>query len=174
MSVHLLIDAYNLMGLSEGFEGFGQDTLEEARDKLIENLAHYRGFKGVQATLVFDGGKGGYPTRRQERQRGLTIIYSKLGEEADHVIKAMVSEKRKSFVVVTSDNEIKRFAETKGCLTVNSQEFQQKMEMAVYMSEKGLDEEEEEYKSDFSTKKKGNPRRRSKKERKRNSILRKI
>lgn len=176
MSLHLLVDGYNLMGRSGDLYGSGADDLEEAREKLIETLAKYRGAKGAKLTLVFDGGKGGYPTRRKERKRGLDIIFSKIGEEADHVIKDMIQEGKKSYVVVTSDNDIRDFAEARGLTTIRSGEFKDKMEMACYMADKGLmnEEEEDEGNASFSTKKKGNPRKRSKKERKRNVVLRKM
>jgi len=173
MALHLLIDGYNLMGCSGNSREPFADPLEENREQLMEKIARYRGLKGAQVTLVFDGGKGGYPTRRSERKRGMEIIYSKLGEEADHVIKDLLQEGKKPYVVVTSDNAILNFAEARGFAFIRSREFEEKMEMAAFLSEKGMVEEETSNK-ESGTKKKGNPRRLSKKERRRRSILKKI
>lgn len=174
MGIHLLIDGYNLLGCSSGLDRLEDKTLEEAREDLIEKLAVYRGLKQAKITLVFDGGKGGYPTRRTERKRGIGIIYSKLGEEADEVIRNLIRDKSHSYVVVSSDNEIMSFAEGNGLTALRSSEFKGKMEMASYMTEKGMEEEDENYTPLINTRKKGNPRKLSKKERKRRADLRKI
>lgn len=151
------------------------EPLEESRDRLIERLARYRGVNGSQITLVFDGGKGGFPTRRTERKRGMEIIYSELGVEADQVIKNMVSDGKNTYVVVTSDNQIMDFVEARGLTAVRSGEFEKRMEMADYMSQKGMVRDEDRaYIPEISTKKKGNPRKLPKKERKRQAILKKI
>lgn len=173
--MHLLIDGYNLMGCSREFYGLDSEPLEDARDRLIERLARYRGVRGSQITLVFDGRKGGYPIQRKERKRGLEIIFSRLGEEADQVIKDMVLEGEKPYVVVTSDNEIIDFVEARGFASIRSGEFEKKMEMADYMNQKGMEREDgAALDSKIYTKKKGNPRKLPKKDRKLSSILKKI
>lgn len=174
MALHLLIDGYNLMGCSGNSREPFADPLEENREQLMEKIARYRGLKGAQVILVFDGGKGGYPTRRSERKWGMEVIYSKLGEEADQVIKNILQEGRKPYVVVTSDNAILNFAEARGFAFIRSREFEEKMEIAAFLSEKGMLEEEEMRDEESGARKKGNPKRLSKKERKRRAILKKI
>jgi len=175
MAGHLLIDGYNLMGACRELYGPDSPDLEQARERLIKRLARYRGLKGLSITLVFDGNKGGFPTRHRERRRGMEIIFSRLGEEADFVIKDLVAKAAKSYVVITSDNDILNFAERKGCVFMRSGEFDRKMQMADAMSEKGVMGADVEMREPrISTKKKGNPRRLSKKDRKRRAALRKI
>ena len=63
---------------------------------------------------------------------------------ADEVIKRMARRFGNGAVVVTSDREVVRFAETAGATAVSSEEFDGRMGMAVVMEEKGVDTEEAE------------------------------
>lgn len=173
--MYLIIDGYNLLNVSPEFNVRREELLENARNRLIEKLGLYKRQKKVSIVIVFDGWKGGLMTQSHERSRGIEIIYSKLGEKADEVIKRIIAESSKEMVVVSSDREIRDFAEGHSVISISSSEFEKKIEMASYMDIKGCDEEEDDYKkSSLSTKKKGNPRRLSKSNRRKGAKLRKL
>ena len=92
---------------------------------------------------------------------------------ADEVIKKIARESGKELIIVTSDLDIKNFAQKSGNVVISSQDFFQKMEMVKYMDMKGM-EEEEGYDEQKGGKKKGNPKRLPKKERKKKQKLKKL
>jgi len=163
---HLLIDGYNLIGIAH-------NDLEKARKDIIQKLREYTKIKGHTITLVFDGWKNGQLKETVSRLGGLTIVYSKLGEKADSVIKRMLSSSTKSWIVVSSDREISDFAERKGFAAVTADEFESKL----YSTDKHHNNEEpSSYDKDddmdaMPFNQKGNPRRLSKRERKRLGAL---
>ncbi len=167
MPPKVIIDGYNLLHVSSKLSVRREELLENARSRLIENLSHYKSQKNVSITIVFDGWKGGMPTQSQEISKGIKIIYSKLGEKADEVIKRMIVDSSKEIVVVSSDREIRGFAEKYNIVSISSLEFEKKIEMASFYQMKGYDEEEDYEERKISTKKRGNPNRLSKAERKR-------
>ena len=95
----IIIDGYNLIGIQH------QDLRKE-REELIQQLIAYRKLKGHDITVVFDGWKSGNRQQEQAVTGGIRVIYSRLGDKADEVIKTMIEQDRKEWIVITSDREI--------------------------------------------------------------------
>jgi predicted RNA-binding protein with PIN domain len=121
-------------------------------------------------TVVFDGWQGGWNTEKRERRREVEIIYSKLGEKADEVIKRLLKEKGSEAMVITSDQDISRFAERLNVAVILSEQFMKKLEASSGGFEKSLEEEEEER----GMNKKGLSRRLSKREKRARAALKKL
>lgn len=157
MAIHIIIDGYNLIKQSPVLSRLDHIDIEKGRDELISRLADYKKVKKHGITVVFDGCKGGGIKQERTKNRGIDIIFSKKGEEADEVIKRIVEVMRERIVVVTSDREIADFSERRGAAVIPSGEFEMRMEMAVFSEEKGFDEEldDEPIKKTIYTKKKG-------------------
>ena len=67
--------------------------LELAREALIKRVNSAAGLKTAgQITIVFDGHQNGNATESSQRYGRIIVIYSKLGETADEVIKRMVRQ----------------------------------------------------------------------------------
>ncbi len=169
--MHLIIDGYNLLHVTHSLIRLSSVQLRWERDRLIDQLSAYQKLKPSGITVVFDGWLGGWAAEKRERQKGVEVIYSRLGEKADEVIKRLVREKGSGAIVVTSDREISRFAERIDAAVVPSEQFQEKLEGFSSKVEGSLDEDEEEEKG---TKKKGLSRRPSKKEKRARAALRKL
>jgi len=165
--LHLLIDGYNLVAKMGGLGG----SLEEMRRQLITLLSEYRHRKAHSITVVFDGEKGGFPEENQEIVGGITVIFSRLGEKADDVIKRMVSSHHKEYTVITSDKEIASFAEGMGHVAISCELFIPKL-VSPYKNDNLRDEEHISLR--LHTKKRGNPRKLSRAERKRRLRLNKL
>jgi len=104
---------------------------------------------------------------------GLTVVYSKLGEKADSVIKRILSSSTKPWIVVSSDREISDFAERKGFASVTSNEFEIKLhatDKQHYMEEPSSYDKVEDMDA-MPSRQKGNPRKLSKREKKRLGAL---
>lgn len=141
MAIHIIIDGYNLIKQSLVLSRLDHMDIQKGRDELISKLAAYKKVRKHGITVVFDGCKGGGIRQERTRDRGIDIVFSKKGEEADEVIKRVVKVAREKMVVVTSDRQIVDFSERQGASVIPSGEFEMRMEMAIFAKEKGYDDE---------------------------------
>lgn len=159
--MHIIIDGYNFIGKYSGMIG----DIEEKREALINLLFEYRALKKHDITVVFDGWQNGMPNESSEVKRGVRIVFSRLGEKADDVIKRL-SVKGQNIIVVSSDREVSSYAVNRGAVSLSCSEFEKKLTELAYYKQNDINKVEEISSSCFaSTKKKGNPRRLSKEER---------
>jgi hypothetical protein len=168
--MHLIIDGYNLLHVHHTLTHLNAIQLQWERDRLIEQLSSYQKIKSCEITVVFDGWQGGWVTEKREIKKGIKLIYSKLGEKADEVIKRLVKGEGSGAIVITSDREVSRFAEKMAVAVIPSQQFQEKLEASPNKFEEGLEEEEVEK----GIKKKGLSRRLSKKEKRTRAAFKKL
>jgi predicted RNA-binding protein with PIN domain len=99
--VHLLVDGYNVTK-----RGFGDLSLEQQRGRLVAALAAIAAQTGAETTVVFDGAEKlnavpGIP-------RGLRVLFSRKGQTADELIRALVRAEPagRPVVVISSDREV--------------------------------------------------------------------
>jgi uncharacterized protein len=170
--MHIIVDGYNLIRQSDTLRRYERISLEEGRRALVRILAGYRRLRGHRITIVFDGWEGGSPREERDRAGGLDIIYSRIGEKADEVIKRLVAAGMEELLVVTSDREIVSFAARRGKASIPSIDFAQRLDgiAASLVSDATApvrtDAEEEETDDDHRAgKKKGPSRRLSRKKR---------
>jgi uncharacterized protein len=174
MSMHLIIDGYNLIRQSPRFGDIDRRSLQRGREALISALARYKKLRGHHITVVFDGGQAPSFGDRRDRRGGIEIRFSRRGELADTVIKRMCTRQRGQVLVVTSDTEIVRYAEARGAATIGSPAFEDKLMMAEYMDVSDGMSEEAEAGWQPTTRKKGPARRRSKRQRRNRLKTRKL
>jgi uncharacterized protein len=115
----LIIDGYNLIANNQGLNG----SLEQKRNRLIQQLLAYQRRKAFNLVVVFDGWRAGQVWETKEQRDAITIVYSRLGEKADGVIVRMAREKGSGSVVITSDREIRRAVERFGAVAIYAGEF---------------------------------------------------
>jgi predicted RNA-binding protein with PIN domain len=168
--MHLIIDGYNLLHVGRSLIQLNSIELQWERDRLIDQLSSYRQTKTGEITVVFDGWQGGWATEKKERKKGIELIFSKLGEKADEVIKRLIKEKGSGAVVVTSDREVSRYAERMAVTVISSVQFKEKMERPFVKTAGDLEQDEEER----GSKRKGPSRRLSKKEKRAQAALKKL
>lgn len=166
MSTHIVIDGYNLIRQSRQFCELDRQDLQSGREALVAALAAYKKVKPHRITVIFDGTAAPAGMPRRDVQKGIVLRYSSQGELADTVIKKMAGKEREKLMVVTSDQEIVRYAEAMGCATIGSVAFEDRLMMAQYMDLKGVGEASEGNGWRPTTRKKGPSRRLSKRRRK--------
>jgi hypothetical protein len=169
--MHLIIDGYNLLHVNRSLIRLNSTQLQWERDRLIDQLSAYQKLKPCGITIVFDGWQGGWSTEKRERKGGIEIIFSRLEEKADEVIKRLAKEKGSGAIVITSDRDVARFAERMAVSVISSEKFREKLEVSANKFEDIFEEEEEEEKG---IKKKGLSRRLSKKEKRARAALKKL
>lgn len=153
----IILDGYNIIGTSHR-------DLEAQREKLVQFLIKYREARGHEIVVVFDGWKAGSGAESTFVKGGVKIIYSQLGENADSVIKRIISTERREWIVVSSDRDIASHAWAAGSIPISSDDFQQ---CAWRISGGGNELSELEDSGDdqeLSIYAKGNPHRPSKKD----------
>ncbi len=169
--MHLIIDGYNLLHAGGSPAQLSPIELQSKRDHLINQLSTYRKFKQCEITVVFDGWQGGWSTEKKEMRKGVEIIFSKVGEKADEVIKRLARERGSGVTLITSDRDISRYAERMAIAVIPSDQFSEKMERAFAKAEEDLETGEDEGREQ---KKKGPSRRLSKKEKRKLATLKKL
>jgi hypothetical protein len=167
----LIIDGYNLLHVGRSLTRLSAMDLQRERARLIDRLAVYRRNRACDITVVFDGWQSGWITENRGREKGIDLVFSKLGEKADEVIKRMMKEKGAGVMVITSDREIAKFAERISVSVVPSEQFVEKMEKLVFSPAKDYNVGEEENNGE---KKKGPSRRLSKNEKRARAALKKL
>jgi hypothetical protein len=95
---------------------------KSARERFIEELISYKKTTGHDLTVVFDGWKGGTIHESSFSQGGVKVVYSRLSEKADVVIKRLLS-RGPGQVLVSSDRELEDHAWACDCTPVGSEAF---------------------------------------------------
>jgi predicted RNA-binding protein with PIN domain len=173
MSIHIIIDGYNLIRHSKKLSDLDLQDIQSGREALIDMLAAYKRIKAHRITVVFDGTRS-YPVYCQrDRQKGITIVFSQNGRSADSVIKQMARAEGQKALVVSSDLDIVRSAEASGAAVIAAPDFERKLEMSFFAD--GMDIDRDAYVGwKPTTKKKGPGRRLPKKRRKNQAKIRKL
>ncbi len=159
--MRLIIDGYNLLHVDRFLTHLNSIQLQWERERLIDRLSTYQKLKHHEVTVVFDGWQEGWSKETREKRKGIEVIFSKLGEKADEVIKRLVREKSAGAVVITSDREVARFVQRMDGAVIPSEQFREKLEERSFQMREEDSEEDER-----GMKKKGPSRRLSKKEKK--------
>ena len=175
---HILIDGYNLIGIAHG-------NLEKARNEIIRSLQAYSKIKKHDITLVFDGWKSGRKDQTRTKTGHVTVIYTRLGETADILIRKMLATSEKPWIVVSSDREIYDYAARKDFAAVTSDEFDNKLFRSLHSENIDSIPDMRSDEDDFSNnnedeterspaRSKGNPRKLSKRLKKTLQALKKL
>ena len=159
----IIIDGYNAIGIHHG-------DLRREREMLIASLIEYRRRKGHEITVVFDGWKTGEGQESQSVIGGIRVIFSRIGEKADAVIKRIVSSDKRQWLVVSSDRDIVNHAWSSGSVPAPAEVFLR----AVARREESFRISDEDSEEDVPSHRKGNPRQRSKREKALLRVMRKL
>jgi len=173
MSLHIIIDGYNLIRQSSRLSRLDVQDIQLGREALVDMLAAYKKFKAHRITVVFDGSGLPLLSRQRDRQKGITIVYSQTGESADAVIKKMARREGAKALVVSSDQEIVHAAASWDAATISARDFESKLEISLYMNDAQFEGEDQAGWTP-TTRKKGPRKRLSKKERHNRAKLRKL
>ena len=173
MSIHIIIDGYNLIRQSQQLSALDQQDIQLGREALVDMLAAYKKIKAHRITVVFDGTRSPLLSLQRDRQKGITIVFSHHGESADTVIKQMARREGEKALVVSSDLDIVHSVEAQGAATINTVDFENKLTLSYYAA--GTEIDRDGYNGwKPTTIKKGPSRRLSKKQRKNQKKIRKL
>jgi predicted RNA-binding protein with PIN domain len=82
----LVVDGYNVIHAWPTLKSLMNESLEAARDRLIDRLAVYAQVSGSEVTVVFDAHRTTALNNAEELNQGVRVIYTRKGHSADHAI----------------------------------------------------------------------------------------
>jgi len=164
---HIVIDGYNVIRSDPTFLRIENQSLEDAREALLNLVNSSPRLGRDDITVVFDG-SGNRTFANGFRFGRVKAIFSPLGQTADDVIKEHARNARdpKSLVVVTNDNDIRSYCEGLGCSVSRSENMLGQLPGPKRrVSQPRHHDEQDSIGVITGTKKKGNPRKLSKRAR---------
>lgn len=133
-------------------------------------LVEYKKHSGHDIILVFDGWKNGSSKEESFMIDGIKVIYSRLGEKADSVIKRLIHSEKRKWIVISSDRAVSDHTWRHESVAVSSDEFINAIEKSRKFVKGEYDSlEETEY-----LPKKGSSRTLSRKEKEKKRVLNKL
>lgn len=130
MAEYLIVDGYNMINSWPVLKTLKDESLEHARAKLIELMANYRGYKGMNVYVVFDGYQVKGNEGTEDQIAGINIIYTAEGQTADSAIERLVTQLAKEgqmIAVATSDWAQQQIVLGKGARRYSARELWQEV-----------------------------------------------
>lgn len=127
---YLLVDGYNLIFAWDELKELAQINLEAAKNKLMDILSNYQGYKQCALILVFDAYKVEGGDHVIQQYYNIPVIYTKEAETADQYIEKVVHEIGRKYhvTVVTSDGVEQVITAGQGATIISSREFVKEIE----------------------------------------------
>lgn len=102
---YLLVDGYNIIFSWEDLNELSKINIESARNKLMDRLSNYQGYKKMTLILVFDAYKVKGNPGSVMKYHNIYVVYTKEAETADQYIEKTVHEigRKYQVTVATSD-----------------------------------------------------------------------
>ena len=137
---YLFVDGYNIINSWESLKLKKDINLEEARDELIEVLAEYHHYSGIQIILVFDAQFVKRNLGDEIDYKGIKIIYTKEFETADHYIEKILDKvgRIKRIRVATSDWLEQQIILSRGGTRISARELEIEIENKMNIVNKDI------------------------------------
>ena len=101
----LIVDGYNVINAWKELSVLAEESLDHAREKLLERLSSYGAFRSMRTVVVFDAYERAGEAALEENA-AVTVIYTASGETADSYIERLAYEvvrRGETVYVVTND-----------------------------------------------------------------------
>ncbi len=143
---YLFIDGYNILFAWDELKALAQEDLETAREKLMDILSNYAGYKNRDVVLVFDGYRVKGSRGSRAMRHNLLVVYTKENETCDMYIEALIHAvgKHDRVWVATSDSLIQLSVFRSGVLRLSARELKEEVtavsrEMEQFMKKMDTD-----------------------------------
>ena len=131
---YLLVDGYNIIFAWDELKAIARDNLDAARQKLMDLMSNYQGYKKCQVILVFDAYKVPRGTGEISKYHNIYVVYTKEAETADAYIEKTtyeLSRKKYRVRVATSDYAEQMIILGHGALRLSATTFHAEVEQAT-------------------------------------------
>jgi len=128
---YLLIDAYNVINAWGDIFDLENESLEDCRDKFLNMISNYQGYKDINVIVVFDAHHVKGSKEKREAFDNITVVYTKENETADNFIERFVylMGDKNTVKVVTSDYLEQTTILRKGGIRVLPRELKEEMKL---------------------------------------------
>lgn len=122
---YLLIDGYNIIFAWEDLKKLASESLEAAREHLIDRMCNFQGYCQCELILVFDAYKVKNNPGEVEKIHNISVVYTKEAETADMYIEKATKRlgKHRKVRVATSDNLEQLIILGHGALRISAESF---------------------------------------------------
>lgn len=130
---YLLVDGYNIIFSWEELKDLAETDLGAARDKLMDILSNYQGYKQCSLILVFDAYKVEGNTREIFRYHNIDVVYTKEAETADQYIEKTAHKMGGKYqvTVATSDALEQIIIQGQGCQLLSARELKEEIQLTA-------------------------------------------
>ena len=127
---YLLVDGYNIIFAWEDLAALAKDSLAAARQKLMDILCNYQGFKQCVLILVFDAYRVPGSPGTVEQYHNIHVVYTREAETADMYIERVTHEigRERRVRVATSDGMEQIIILGHGALRVSARQFRDEVD----------------------------------------------
>lgn len=121
----LYVDGYNIINSWKKLKDLSRQSLEEARELLISEMAEYSSLSAEEVVLVFDAYRSDSVKETIEKRLGITIVYTKKFQTADTYIEKEMHRlaRRHNVKVCTNDAQIQSLAFERGASRITALEL---------------------------------------------------
>jgi predicted RNA-binding protein with PIN domain len=140
----LLVDGYNVVHAWPELKSLLRQSLEDARDRLLDRMAVYSQVTGADVTVVFDAHRTKALASAEETRNGVHVMFTRKGMSADHAIERMaytLAGGREPIMVATNDRFQRDLVAGMGGAVISAEELQRR----VVEAEKQLSRTVEKY-----------------------------
>ena len=127
---YLLVDGYNIIFAWEELRELSKVTIDGARQKLMDILCNYQGYKKCTLILVFDAYKVTGNTGEAIKYHNIHVVYTKEAETADQYIEKLAHKigPRYRVTVATSDGLEQLIIRGQGCLLLSARDLKEEVD----------------------------------------------
>lgn len=128
---YLLVDGYNVIFAWEDLKEFARDNIEAARNKLMDIMCNYQGYKKCTLILVFDAYKVEGSWMEIQKYHNIHVVYTKEAETADQYIEKVVHTIGRKYhvTVATSDGVEQVITVGQGASLISARELEEVVEI---------------------------------------------
>ncbi len=123
---YLLVDGYNIIFAWDELKELAKVNIDSARDKLMDILCNYQGFRKCSVILVFDAYRVEGHREEIVKYHNIYVVYTKEAETADQYIERTAHEigRKYQVTVATSDGLEQIVIRGQGCIMMSARELQ--------------------------------------------------
>lgn len=129
---YLLVDGYNIIFAWDELKVLADTDIGAARDKLMDILSDYQGYRKCSLILVFDAYKVEGGTGSVQKYHNIHVVYTKEAETADQYIEKIAHEigHKYDVTVATSDGLEQVIIRGQGCKLLSARELLEEVQLA--------------------------------------------
>lgn len=129
----LVVDGYNVVHAWPELRQLMKESLELARDRLIDRLSTLAHVTGTDVTVVFDAHRTWARRHSEELRDGVHVVFTRRGHTADHAIERrayLARQRGEALLVATSDSFHRAMLRGMGAGVIDALELRQRVEAA--------------------------------------------